>query len=131
MGNGSIQQRGVMSRQSHAAGPRASLANEAAYLGLLAAGIALPYARALPWVREHGLDVRRFHGELFANRVSSFFGWDVIVSAATLVVLSAIDDGLPQGQRIAVAMGAMGGTSVGLPLYLWLQARHRRIEASS
>ena len=96
MGKGSIQQRGVMSRQSHAAGPRASLANEAAYLGLLAAGIALPYARALPWVREHGLDVRRFHGELFANRVSSFFGWDVIVSAATLVVLSAIDDGLPR-----------------------------------
>lgn len=120
-----------MSLQSHAATPRASLASEAVYLGLLAVGIALPYARALPWVREHGLDMRRFHDELFANRISSFFGWDVIVSAATLVVLSAIDDSLPQSQRIAVAIGAMGGTSVGLPLYLWLQARRRRIEASS
>ena len=120
-----------MSLQSHAATPRASLASEAVYLGLLAAGTALPYARALPWVREHGLDMRRFHDELFANRISSFFGWDVIVSAATLVVLSAIDDRLPQSQRIAVAIGAMGGTSVGLPLYQWLQARRRRIEASS
>lgn len=125
----SIKQRGLM-RQPHSAASRESLVKEAVYVGLLVAGIALPYAQALPWLREHGLDLRRFGEELFANRISGFFGWDVIISAATLISLSAIDDELPPSQRVAVATGAMGGASVGLPLYLWLRERHRRLQAS-
>lgn len=113
-----------MSRSKHSA------VKEAVYVALLAAGVALPYAQALPWLREHGLDVRRFGEELFANRISSFFGWDVIVSAATLITLSAIDDELPPGQRIAVAAGSLGGASVGFPLYLLLRARHRRLQTN-
>lgn len=101
---------------------------EGAFLALLVAGVAVPYAQAVPWLREHGPDVRRFTKELFANRISSFFGWDVIISATTLLALSAMEDELPTGQRIAVAVGALGGTSVGLPLYLLLRARQSRLK---
>ena len=95
-------------------------------LGLLVLGVVLPYSRVLPWVGEHGLDLRRFSRELFGSRVGSFFGWDVIVSSATLIVAAAADDQLRPAQRAMVAVGALGGSSVGLPLHLWLRVRNRR-----
>jgi hypothetical protein len=40
----------------------------------------------VPWLLKHGLDFSLFFGELFANRLSSFFAFDVIVSAIVLIV---------------------------------------------
>jgi Terpene cyclase DEP1 len=99
---------------------------EGAYLGLLALGVAVPYAQAVPWLAEHGPDAPRFVRATFATRISSFFAWDVVVSAGTLLALAAVDDELPVRQRALVAAGSLGGSSVGLPLYLWLRERQRR-----
>ena len=99
---------------------------ERAYLGLLAAGTVPPYARALPWIAEHGADVPGFVRAAFATRISSFFAWDVVVASSTLLVAAAVDPELTGGQRALVSIGALGGTSVGLPLYLWLRERNRR-----
>ena len=99
---------------------------EPVYAGLLALGIALPYAQFVPWLVEHGFDIPRFVDELFANRISRFFGWDVLVLTAVLLVAATLDQELRRPQRCLVAAGALGGASVGLPLYLLLRERNRR-----
>lgn len=101
---------------------------ERLFLALLAAGIVVPYAAAVPWLVDHGLAVPRLVDELFANDISTFFGLDVLVGVVVLLVLAAVTDDLTHRQRIAVAGGALAGASVGLPLYLWLRERNQRAE---
>jgi hypothetical protein len=99
---------------------------ERLWLALLAAGAAVPYSRVLPWLAEHGPDPRRAVRELTASPIGSFFGWDVVLTAGTVLAVAATDEELRPGQRAAVAAGALAGPSVGLPLHLWLRARNRR-----
>ena len=54
------------------------------YLGLCVVGTILPLAAFLPFLRTHDLDLGEFVDQLFATPVSSFFGWDVIVSSMVL-----------------------------------------------
>ena len=49
------------------------------YLVLCIAGLALPYWQFVPWVAEHGLNLRLMLQQLFANRIGGFFGMDVLV----------------------------------------------------
>lgn len=94
-----------------------------AYLGLCLAGVVLPYSQFLPFLREHGLDLRLFVEELFSTRVGAFFGMDVIVSALVLGVFVWVE-----GRRLAmrrlwapvVAVLAVG-VSLGLPLFLYMR----------
>ena len=98
---------------------------EIVYGALWVAGTALPLSRFLPWLAEHGLDLRLFVTELFANRITAGFAWDVIVSVVILLVLTATDHELPTRQRLWVAVASLLGASCGLPLYLLLRERHR------
>jgi len=59
------------------------------YLVLVVLGFVLPYSLFVPWVMEHGLDMRLFVRQLFANRISAFFGLDVLISAAALIAFIA------------------------------------------
>jgi hypothetical protein len=93
------------------------------YWLLVVVGAAVPLAAFVPWVAAHGLDVPRFLTDLFANRVSAFFGLDVIVSAIVLVLFV-----LTEGRRIgakALALPILAtflvGVSCGLPLFLALR----------
>lgn len=61
------------------------------YLLLCGLGVALPYSQFIPFLLEHGLDLRLFFEQLFATRVSGFFGLDVIVSAVVLCVLVVVE----------------------------------------
>jgi hypothetical protein len=91
------------------------------YLVLFAVGALLPLSQLVPWVVAHGMDLRLFVAELFANRISSFFGLDVIVSA--IVLLSWIADErrrLPHAWLPALAT-LLVGVSAGLPLALYLR----------
>lgn len=54
-------------------------------------GLALPYWQAVPWVSAHGLNLSLFVRERFANRISAFFGMDVLVSAMVLIVFMRIE----------------------------------------
>ena len=67
-----------------------------AYLVLFVIGTVVPYLSFVPWVMDHGFDISRMVEELFANRISAFFGLDVVVSAIVLWVFIAFE-----GQRKA------------------------------
>lgn len=113
----------VVGSSRHLAGSRR---RQAAYAGLLVLGIALPYSRFIPWLVEHGVDLPRFRDELLANRIGGFFGWDVAVAVVGLLAVASADPELRPAQRWLVALGSLGGASVGLPLYLLLREGNRR-----
>jgi Terpene cyclase DEP1 len=101
------------------------------YLLLCVVGAALPYSQLVPWLLEHGLDLRLFFAELFANRIGAFFGLDVIASAVVLFVLVA-----SEGRRFRVrhrwapvVATLVVGVSLGLPLFLYF--RESRLERSA
>lgn len=100
------------------------------YLVLCVLGTVLPYSRFLPFVLEHGLDLRLFFEQLFSTPIGAFFGWDVIVSTLVLWVLVFVE-----GRRAnvkhrwaPVAASLTVGVSLGLPLFLYL--RERALEGS-
>ncbi|MBV8859764.1 MAG: DUF2834 domain-containing protein [Acidobacteria bacterium] len=100
------------------------------YLVLCFLGALLPYWQIGPWLAENGLNLPLFFRQLFANRVGAFFGMDVFVSAAALLVFA-----WAEGRRgsfrafwpVLLAVLAVG-VSLGLPLFLYL--RERRLERS-
>jgi len=93
------------------------------YLVCCVLGLLLPYSQFVPWLLEHGLNITLFCRELFANRISSFFAMDVIVSA--IVLLWFIQS---EGRRLRVGLlwlptvgTLVVGVSFGLPLFLFLR----------
>lgn len=100
------------------------------YAALCVAGIVLPYSQFVPFLREHGLDLRLLIQQLFANRIGGFFGWDVIVSALALWALVRIE-GRRAGLRhawVPLAAVLTVGVSLGLPLFLYM--RERQLEGA-
>jgi hypothetical protein len=98
------------------------------YLALCVAGVVLPYSQLIPFLREHGLDLRLLLDQLFSNRIGGFFGWDVIVSSIVLWVFVFVE-GRRAGVRhlwAPLAANLAVGVSLGLPLFLYL--RERRLE---
>jgi hypothetical protein len=98
------------------------------YLTLCVLGTVFPCLQLLPFLREHGLDLRLFFQQLFASPVSGFFGMDVIVSSVVLWVLVFVE-----GRRagvtqlwVPIAANLAVGVSLGLPLFLYM--RERRLE---
>jgi predicted exporter len=93
------------------------------YLALFVIGTLVPYAAFVPWVIDHGFDISRMVEELFANRISAFFGLDVIVSAVVLWVFVAFE-GRRAGVRhtwAPIVASLAIGVSAGLPLFLFLR----------
>ena len=93
------------------------------YLWLCLAGAILPYWQFLPWVLENGLNLRLLLEQLFANRISAFFGLDVLISAVTAIVFFRVESlrlnlGRPWLPLLAVLTV---GVSLGLPLFLYLR----------
>ncbi len=97
------------------------------YLILCILGFALPYWQFVPWVARHGLNLSLFVRELFANRISAFFGADVFVSAAVLIVFMRIESRrLPVRQRsLPILALVLVGVSLALPVYLYLREQSR------
>jgi len=93
------------------------------YLALFVIGTVVPYSSFVPWVMDHGLDVSRMVEELFANRISAFFGLDVIVSSVVLWAFVAFE-GTRAGVRhtwAPIVASLTIGVSAGLPLFLFLR----------
>jgi hypothetical protein len=93
------------------------------YLILCVLGFALPYSQFVPWVIEHSLDVRLLVRELFANRISGFFGMDVLVSAITLIGFIRAEGARLKMSRLwlPIVSVLLVGVSLGLPLFLYLR----------
>jgi hypothetical protein len=97
------------------------------YLVLCLLGALLPWAAFLPFLRAHGLNLNEFAAQLFATPVSSFFGWDVIVSSLVLWTFVFLE-----GRRLTmgglwapIAATLVVGVSLGLPLFLYMREVHR------
>jgi hypothetical protein len=93
------------------------------YLICCVLGLLLPYSQFVPWLLEHGLNIRLFFHELFANRISVFFAMDVIISAIVLIWFIQ-----SEGKRLRVRLlwlptlgTLLVGVSLGFPLFLFLR----------
>jgi hypothetical protein len=93
------------------------------YLALCLAGLLLPYSQFVPWAMQHGLNLTLFVRELFANRISAFFGIDVIVSAVALLAFTRIESGRVGIRRrwLVIVAVLTVGVSLALPLFLYLR----------
>jgi hypothetical protein len=98
------------------------------YLVLCLVGALLPYWQFVPWVFEHGMNLPLFVRGLFANRISAFFGMDVLVSAVVLVVFMRIESARLNIRRrwVPVLAVLLVGVSLALPLFLYM--REARLE---
>jgi len=86
-------------------------------------GLIIPYSQFIPFAIKHGFDINLFITMLFDNPISSFFAWDVIISAIILTIL-IIFESLKLGIRkfwLAIAGTFLVGVSFGLPLFLYLR----------
>jgi len=93
------------------------------YLLFCLIGFVVPYAAFVPWVAQYGLDMRLFVHEMFANRISTFFSLDVIVSAIVLLRFAAAESArlaIPRRWLVLTAT-LLVGVSLGLPLFLYLR----------
>lgn len=95
------------------------------YLSLAVLGTVLPYSQFLPWLAQHGPNVRLLFMQLFLGHVSAFFGLDAIVSAVVLFVFIFHE----RTRRnigmlwLPVAATCVVGVSCGFPLFLYLRER--------
>ncbi len=88
-------------------------------------GTVIPYSQFVPFLREHGLDLRLLVEQLFANRISGFFGLDVILSAVTLWIFVRVEGKRARIRNLwapLVAILLVGG-SLGLPLFLYMREK--------
>jgi hypothetical protein len=95
------------------------------YLILCVIGAVLPYWQFVPWVSQNGLSMPLFFHQLFANRISSFFGWDVLVSAAVLVVFMRSESSRLRvaGRWLAILALLLVGVSLAFPMFLYMRER--------
>ena len=97
------------------------------YLTAAILGAVLPLAFLIPFVAEHGLDMRLFFGQLFQTNISSFFAMDVLVSSVVLWLL-VVSEGRRLGMRhlwVYIVSNLLVGVSLGLPLFLYFRERKR------
>jgi hypothetical protein len=95
------------------------------YLVLCFLGGMLPYWQFVPWLFEHGLNLMLLVRELFANRISAFFGIDVIVSAIVALVFMRVESsrlGIRTRWLPALAVLTVG-VSLGLPMFLYMREK--------
>jgi Terpene cyclase DEP1 len=95
------------------------------YLLLAVIGLAAPYSQFIPWVLDHGLNVRLLFAELFSTRLGAFFGLDVLISAIVLIGFIR-REGVARKVRLLwlpIAATCLVGVSCGLPLFLFLRER--------
>ncbi len=95
------------------------------YLACAVTGAVLPYSQFLPWLIEHGPNLRLLLTEIFSTRTGAFFGFDVLISAVVLIAFIR-----REGERrnmgnlwLPIAATCLVGVSCGLPLFLYLRER--------
>ena len=91
------------------------------YLVLLLVGIVVPMSAFLPWATVHGLHARLFAQELFANRVSTAFVLDLLLTALCVIYLAWRERGSVRLWWAPIVATLLLGVSAGLPLLLYLR----------
>lgn len=96
------------------------------YLVFCVIDLVLPNAPFWSWLSANGVRPDQFLLDLFANRVSAFFGLDVFVSAVVVCAFVVAEGGrLGLRHRWApIAATCFVGVSLGLPLFLYQRQAH-------
>ena len=97
------------------------------YLMLAILGIVLTYSQLIPFMDANGADMVLLFSELFRNEATSFFGFDLLVTAVAGLVFM-IADGLKNKVRymwISVAGVFAVGIAFGFPFYLYLRENQK------
>ena len=104
------------------------------YFALFVIGTVVPYVSFVPWLIDHGFDVSRMVEELFANRISAFFGLDVVISTIVFWVFVSLEGprvGLKSpvgaGRRKPDGRRLVGLTAVSLYAGIRLERRLRHL----
>ena len=98
------------------------------YLGLFLLGTILPYSAFLPWLLENGVDPALFITQMFETGISTFFGFDVLVSALVVIITTLSMGKLSAKQKTAtIAATCLIGVSAGLPLLLLFRENTREL----
>jgi uncharacterized protein DUF2834 len=98
------------------------------YAVLCLAGSVVPLIEFVPWVAQHGLDLRLMIEELFSTRIGAFFGLDVIVSAVVLIAFALVERTRVRLWWLSILATLCIGVSLGLPLFLFLRERSLHAE---
>ena len=95
------------------------------YLVLCVLGTVLPCSQLLPFLAQHGFNLPLLFEQLFANRISGFFGLDVIVSSVVLWAFVLTEGRRQQMKHLWIyILGNLAvGVSLGLPLFLYMRER--------
>ena len=95
------------------------------YLTFCVLGTVIPYWQFLRWLAEHGLNFSLFAQDLIANRISTFFVLDVVLSALVLLYFTRVEGAriLLRQRWLVVVSVLIVGVSLGLPLFLYLRER--------
>jgi hypothetical protein len=93
------------------------------YLLLAVLGTIVHLWQFAGFLTAHGLDLELFASQLFANKISSLFAADVIISAVVTIVFIEYEKRKRDIRFYWVAYFALflAGVSAGLPLFLFLR----------
>jgi Terpene cyclase DEP1 len=93
------------------------------YLLLCILGFVIPYSQFVPWVLQNGLPLGLLLRQLFVNRISAFFGLDVLISSVVLLVFMRVEARRAAIRRrwLPVVALCLVGVSLAFPLYLYLR----------
>lgn len=90
------------------------------FLLLVIAGVVVPYLAFVPWVMEHGLDLRLLAEQAGASHIAAFAWRDVVVSAVALLVVTYSKQFISLRQAVIVTVLTLAaGVSAGLPMLFY------------
>jgi hypothetical protein len=98
------------------------------YLVLAVVGFVVPYSQFIPFVMENGLHIGLIVQQLFVNRISAFFGLDVVLSSVVLWIFVGVEGRRKGMQRLWLPLAAILTVGVSLALPLFLYMREARLE---
>lgn len=97
------------------------------YLVIAVAGFAIPVLPFINFLLKNGFDIQVFISMMFENDVSTFFGWDVMISSLAVFVL-VYSEGRRKNMKnlwIYVLMTLIIGVSLALPAFLYMREKNR------
>ena len=94
------------------------------YLALCVVGGILPYIPFISFLREHGLNFQVIFAELFANRISTAFAFDILMSSVAFWLLVLVEGRRARMKHLwaPLAANVIVGLALGLPLFLYMKA---------
>ena len=97
------------------------------YLVLCIIGAIVPYVPFVSFLSDHGFDFPLITRELFANRISTGFALDVLLSSATLWILVMIETRRSGLRKLwaTIPGNILFGVSFALPFFLYLREDNR------